>query len=1140
MPCTINEIIKSGDFNKTGVIMTNSRLSKYIIVLVASIMVLSTVAGFTLSLGDNPVHVSNTGDSNYIPGDITNAINNTSGEILNEQALISLIRAANIPSEYAYLPNLNENPIFSGSTVIPKYNATPAPMGIADYGLMNQGGKLTPYQYSTSGFKASLSLNSLSALYMLNGAPDSVAFQLSAVLNNVAVKGKNGKGYWTQNIALYTISTHQIQFISNIWNLSSPAMAMTTSSLLTGNGHIVPVAFYYYAGPEIQLPSGSVLNLYLSSGVYNSNSVVYFNYSVDNNPASNYDMVQFKSIYNNPPVPLFLVSGSKVTPSNKLLNDVEFVITGPGSGSTTSVYNMSADSSLMYYNSTSGKYANIPSAYDFGSNTGETVTGVAEYWTQDGVSHVGEGPSILYGMWNASAIGNIGPAAQGYTSYQGTITPGNSFLFISRGSTFIDYNSSWAPLSRSGSYNYHLPPGAYTFNISLSNYQSTQFTPSTSGGKFSVDLIHDMSAGIYTPLYAYSNIQLSNLSVAGNGTISNPYIIANNQYFSIDSKFARFNDYMFPVFAGVLISGTDSYANFNNMPSMKIEYPANMQGMLANHNLPSFNFMNFEFYNTSNISVYGAQQISGWFYNSLDGIPAAGMMFWNSTNSLIADNVFSSMGNSLLIYNDNSTYSNNTVWGNTFNQNPITYSQYYPSINITAQPVGLSLYSSDNTIYNNYFSVELTAYSPHVDVYSGMAYSYANMWNISRQPAGTVHYVNGYPLYGSIIKGNYQGGNYWWDYTGSGSEPYNASGGISSGWDFVPLVYPSYNVVFSQTGLGSGLSWSVELDGRSPVQSTFGSITFKLINGSYTFTILKPDSYSANPVEGIIHVYGGDVQQNIVFSQVIYTVTFRQSGLSPGVSWAVNLDGQEKTSTTSTMTFTETNGTYEFTVSGPTYYSANPSKDRVLVYGSDTSQLITFTSDKYMITFKQTGLPAGMEWSVSIHGVLLKSTTDTITFMDINGSHPYLVGSPDGYVAQPSSGTAFVYGSNITQVITFTKEIHAVTFSQTGLPSGTGWSVNLSGTIINGNTSSIAFSVPNGVYNYTISKVGGYSLTPVNGTLTVNGSAVNIPVAFSKISNPWYTVGTIAASLVAGIVIGGLLVFYLYRRPERPFPPREE
>jgi len=157
---------------------------------------------------------------------------------------------------------------------------------------------------------------------------------------------------------------------------------------------------------------------------------------------------------------------------------------------------------------------------------------------------------------------------------------------------------------------------------------------------------------------------------------------------------------------------------------------------------------------------------------------------------------------------------------------------------------------------------------------------------------------------------------------------------------------------------------------------------------------------------------------------------------------------------------------------------------------------------EYTVSFVENGLPEGATWSVTLNGTTESSTSNSITFKEPNGNYYYAIGSVNGYSASPSSGSMTVNGANVEQGITFTAvktpvNEYAVTFTESGLASGTQWSVTLNGVTKSSTNSTITFMVPPGNYTYTVSSVSGYKASQSTGTVSVSASSVSAPVALT-------------------------------------------
>ncbi len=173
--------------------------------------------------------------------------------------------------------------------------------------------------------------------------------------------------------------------------------------------------------------------------------------------------------------------------------------------------------------------------------------------------------------------------------------------------------------------------------------------------------------------------------------------------------------------------------------------------------------------------------------------------------------------------------------------------------------------------------------------------------------------------------------------------------------------------------------------------------------------------------------------------------------------------------------------------------------------------------ESYGVSFTESALPSGTNWSVTLNNQTRSSTNRSITFNESNGSYAYTVGAVSGYTRSPSSGSVTINGVNKTVIITFTPFTYAVTFSGGGLPSGTNWSVTLDRQTMYSTARSITFNESNGSYAYTVGAVSGYIPSPSSGSLTVNGAAKTVSIIFTRASaETTYVVTFIESGLHAG------------------------
>jgi parallel beta-helix repeat protein len=200
----------------------------------------------------------------------------------------------------------------------------------------------------------------------------------------------------------------------------------------------------------------------------------------------------------------------------------------------------------------------------------------------------------------------------------------------------------------------------------------------------------------------------------------------------------------------------------------------------ANHTTISWNNIT----GNKNGVMLGLCNYNNVSWNNIVGNTADGILLLSSYNTISGNNVTGNGGGiSASISRYNSITENNII-GNTktgiglFGSSNNTIS----GNNVTGNGEGIDAsFSSGNLIYDNYFSNTINAEA--LALYTNERHD----WNTSKT------------LGDNIVGGPYLGGNYWSDYNGSDLNgdglgdtglPYNSSGKIDYGGDWLPLIPP--------------------------------------------------------------------------------------------------------------------------------------------------------------------------------------------------------------------------------------------------------------------------------------------------------------------------------------------------------------
>lgn len=235
---------------------------------------------------------------------------------------------------------------------------------------------------------------------------------------------------------------------------------------------------------------------------------------------------------------------------------------------------------------------------------------------------------------------------------------------------------------------------------------------------------------------------------------------------------------------------------------------------------------------------------------------------------------------------------------------------------------------------------------------------------------------------------------------------------------------------FYQSGLPSGITWSVEISNSSgnlvTQDSSSTSIRFMLSNGSYNYSARDANlDYKPANGQGTFLVSGNSTtSMTIKFYPVLYRETFSEVGM-PADYWYVNITNSSgktflASSNSTNITLDLMNGTYTYRVGTTNRIYYNSSTETVVLSGGKPSTItVEFNTYLIPVVFNETGLPDGMSWSVTLGTKTITSSNTSIVFYVCNSTLSFNISKLTGFDATPSFGSVTVNGNEITESITF-------------------------------------------------------------------------------------------------------------------------
>ena len=296
-------------------------------------------------------------------------------------------------------PSLNSTLLFDDSMFgsFLKAKNSPAPIGIASYGLHNHSYVLQPCTVSTTAVQGEANIASLSAfaieIYAYNNFSCNQCAALQLNLNLVVQTGHGEQVFWVQNVVSFQdTSKHSLFALADIvFNLTKPDSNI--SSRVYGAGSVQPLfnirTVYGFGEPAqiSQVKFGFPLHIKLETSVQvlSNQSSVKLSFYDDLLGNKTFDTAYFS--ISGVHAASFVVSPYELIPyGNKSLDgnyDAELVWAGYCSGETAKFVIMDSSLSLIYLNS-KNILVPFPSYYTYGSDSGEKAINLEVLPTQEG------------------------------------------------------------------------------------------------------------------------------------------------------------------------------------------------------------------------------------------------------------------------------------------------------------------------------------------------------------------------------------------------------------------------------------------------------------------------------------------------------------------------------------------------------------------------------------------------------------------------------------------------------------------------------------------------------------------------------------------------------------------------------------
>jgi YVTN family beta-propeller protein len=289
-----------------------------------------------------------------------------------------------------------------------------------------------------------------------------------------------------------------------------------------------------------------------------------------------------------------------------------------------------------------------------------------------------------------------------------------------------------------------------------------------------------------------------------------------------------------------------------------------------------------------------------------------------------------------------------------------------------------------------------------------------------------------------------------------------------------------------------------------------GSIELHVAPGEYRYSFGAVPGYVPTPGSGGVSVNASGAWVLVEFNpapmpSIVFSVA---SGLPRGAAWSVTFQGRTETSTGHEIAVSAEAGVYSYAITGPANHQVEgvPASGIAELNRSGEAAVVRFVAGPtHALRFRELGLPIGSTWCVVVQTTYCSDAATLLVGNLPAGRYAYAIEAMTGETIAarigggtiPLSGTLDLSGANVAVVVSYSYR-YPVTFTESGLPSGTAWSLKVDG-VVHGSTSpQITVDLANGSHSVVVGAESGYTHSVNPSPVRVRGGPLAVAVAFTQ------------------------------------------